>query len=161
VIFIKNLFEPHRVGNLLVKNRIGFPAMVCFHWPDEDGLVTDFNVRHYEAVAAGGQGLIVSESLHVSEEGRMYPKQLGIWSDHHISGLHRITEAVHRRGGLILAQIPHGGLWSDSARILGPTAGMPTKTGRPNLEITTDEIKNIQEKFTEAAKRAVKAGLTH
>jgi 2,4-dienoyl-CoA reductase-like NADH-dependent reductase (Old Yellow Enzyme family) len=155
---MKTLFEPHRVGSLTIKNRIGFAAMVCFFWPDESGLVTDFNVRHYQAAAAGGQGLIVSESLHVSEEGRMYPSQLGIWSDRHIAGLQRITDAVHRSGGVILAQIHHGGLWSDSDRILGPSPGMPTKMGRPNLVLTIDEIHRIQERFVDAAKRAVKAG---
>ena len=159
---MKNLQDTHKIGSRLIKNRIGCPPMVCFHWSDASGIVTDRNVNHYEAIAAGGAGLIIVEALCISPEGRLDPSQLGIWGDRHIAGLQRITRAIHRKGGVALAQIHHGGLWSDSDvepdRILGPSLGMPTKTGRPNQEMSLEEIERIKQCFVDAALRAERAG---
>jgi 2,4-dienoyl-CoA reductase-like NADH-dependent reductase (Old Yellow Enzyme family) len=159
---MKTLHDKHKIGSLEINNRIGCPPMVCFHWYDSSGIVTDRNVNHYEAIAAGGTGLIIVEALCVSPEGKLDPSQLGIWDDRHIAGLQRITNVIHRRGKVALAQIHHGGLWSDSDaepdRILGPSPNMPTKTGRPNLEITSQEIERIKRCFVNAALMAQKAG---
>ena len=36
--------------------------MVCFHWSDDNGYVTDKNLQHYRDIAAGGAGLIIGEA---------------------------------------------------------------------------------------------------
>jgi NADPH2 dehydrogenase len=159
---MKAIHDSFEIKGRRLKNRIGCPPMVCFHWSNTDGVVIDRNVNHYEAIAKGGPGLIIVEALCVSPEGKLDPSQLGIWDDRHISGLRRITRVVKPSKALVLAQIHHAGLWSDSdfepERILGPSAGMPTKTGRPAVGLSLDEIERIKKCFVDAAVRAEKAG---
>ena len=37
-----------------IRNRICVPPMVCYHWTDESGVVSDRHVEHYRAMARGG-----------------------------------------------------------------------------------------------------------
>lgn len=48
------LKERVKIKNIWTKNRIAVPPMVCFHWSDDSGCVTDKNLQHYRDMAAGG-----------------------------------------------------------------------------------------------------------
>ncbi len=74
-----------------------------------DGKATDQHAAYYEARAAGGAGLIITEehSTHPTD----WPYEKLIHGFHHdvIPGYRRITEAVHRHRVPIFAQINHNG----------------------------------------------------
>lgn len=153
--------SPIKIGNKIIKNRITMAPTVKFY-ADDDGLVTDEFVHHYEERAKHGVGLIVVEATCVSKEGRLFPSQLGLWNDDQIAGHKKITEAVHKYGTLIIPQIHHGGLGTHPE--CGPLVS-PTKVKWNNgkcevdaVELSLAEIECIQQQFVEAAVRAQKAG---
>lgn len=154
--------SPIQIGKKICKNRITMAPTVKFY-ADENGMVTEEYVKHYEERAAHNVGLIVVEATCVSPEGRLAPSQLGLWSDEQIEGHRQIAEAVHKYGALVIPQIHYGGLGTHPA--CGPLTS-PTKVhwgqGGPfeadAVELNIEEIKRIQDAFVAAAFRAKTAG---
>lgn len=153
--------SPIRIGSKTIKNRITMAPTVKFYAGD-DGMVTDEFVRHYEERAKYGVGLIVLEATCVAREGRLHPTQLGLWNDEQIEGHKKITDAVHKYGTLIMPQLHYGGLGTHP--VCGPLTS-PSKVMWNNgdkeveaVELSTDEIKTIINRFIEAGVRAQKAG---
>jgi len=153
-----NLFTEYSLKGKIVKNRIVFPPVACFHYAGDDGLVTDRNLIHYRQIAEGGPGIIITEATAVRKDGRLAPFQLGIWSDEHIPGMQQITSLVKASGALSILQIHHAGLLTpetaaDKAR--GPS--MDEKNPRSQA-LTTDEIEETGQAFIDGAFRAQQAG---
>ena len=74
-----------------------------------DGAVTDTLVALHADLARGGVGLIFTGHMFCHARGRYEHRQTGIEDDARIAGLRRLTDAVHRHGGKIFAQIAHAG----------------------------------------------------
>ena len=156
----KQLQDSFYIRNTRIRNRICVPPMVCYHWTDESGMVSDRHVAHYRAMAQGGAGLIIQEATCVTKEGRLADSQLGIWDDAHIDGLRRITQAVHTAGCPIFVQIHHAGIVGIAQQAYCPDAytlrrGGVEKTG---IRMTEEDIRRIQRAFVDAASRAYEAG---
>ena len=103
------LFEPYRIRGLRLWNRFMRSATTSY-WADEEGVVKDAHVRLYRSLARGGVGLIVKGHLYVADNGKAHDGMAGISSDRHIPRLKELTDAVHRHGGHIVAQINHAGV---------------------------------------------------
>lgn len=152
---------PVRIGRKEAKNRVTMAPTVKFV-AGENGMVTDFFVRHYEERAKHGCGLICVEATCITPDGRLAPSQLGLWEDGQIAGHARIAEACHRWGTLVIPQIHHGGMGTHPA--CGPSVGPSDMTRRfgPTESkvrgLTADEIRTIVGQFANAAVRARKAG---
>src|SRR6516165_4806229 len=101
------LFSPLRVGPLALRNRIVFAAHLTNY--AEDGHPTEQHAAYYEARARGGAGLIITEEHSVHPTDWPYEKLIHGFDESVIPGYQRITEAVHRHGTPILAQINHNG----------------------------------------------------
>ena len=114
---------PIQIGNRICKNRITMAPTVKFT-AGEDGIVTDFFVKHYSLRAAHGCGLVCVEATAVSPEGRLFPSQIGLWNDDQIEGHRKIVEACHPYGVLIIPQLHYGGLGThpDCGPLTSPTA---------------------------------------
>lgn len=156
----KRLEDEFYIRNTKIRNRICVPPMVCFNWSDDSGYVTDKNVEHYRGIARGGAGFIIQEATCITKEGRLHNTQLGIWEDDHIEGLKRITEAVHKEGCPIVVQIHHAGIVGINPEALCPDSytlrrGEKEKAGR---KMTLEDIKEIQNAFIDAGRRAYEAG---
>lgn len=126
----------------------------------EDGYVTPGNLEHYKALAKGGPGLIIQEATCINMDGRLSPKQLGIWEDAQIEGLKAIVAAVHAEDCKIFVQIHHAGVTGISESPLCPSPYEYNNFGRTVVgrEMTTEDIKSIQNDFIQAARRAYEAG---
>lgn len=157
---MEKLFAGWKLKKLEIKNRICVPPMVCFKWGDESGAVTDKNVEHYRAIARGGAGLIIQEATCVSKDGRLSMDQLGIWSDEHVSGLKRITEAVHEEKVPIFVQLHHAGIITESGEPVCPSeyTFVHKERKRCGRALTVEEIHGIERDFIEGARRACEAG---
>lgn len=155
-----SLFDPVGIGSVMTRNRICIPPMVLYGISDESGMAKPENAAHYRALARGGAGLIIQEATCVSSEGRLSMDQLGIWSEDHIPGLRRITDAVHQEGCPIFLQIHHAGLVSVGQDTLCPSDYVLStpKGGKHGREMRRDEICRIRDAFVAAAVRAEKAG---
>lgn len=156
---MNSLFSELRIKNHAIKNRLVMPPMVCFGWTDNNGMVTENNIKHYEERAKGGTGLIIVEATCVSKDGRLADTQLGIWCDEQIDGLSKLAEACHKHDSKVIIQIHHAGL-STPAKVRVPAlAPSDFKDEKRNaVEMTVEELKNIQKEFVQAAIRAEKAG---
>lgn len=154
-----NLFSQAVIKGHIIKNRVVMPPMVCFGWSDGSGYVTDNHVKHYEECAKGGTGLIIVEAACIDKDGRLAPSQLGIWSDEYIEGLSRIAAACHKHGAKVLIQIHHAGYSTPDSVSLDHLCPSDYDNGkRHGRAMTIDEIKSVQMEFTNAAKRAERAG---
>ena len=101
------LFSPLRIGPLALRNRIIFAAHLTNY--AEDGHPTEQHAAYYEARARGGAGLIITEEHSVHPTDWPYEKLIHGFDETVIPGYQRITEAVHRHGTPIFAQINHNG----------------------------------------------------
>ncbi len=161
---MNDLFSPIKIKNTIIKNRIVMPPMVCFGFGEDDGLVTEKHLRHYEARAKGGAGLIIIEATCIDKKGRLSNDQLGLWSDEHIPGFSRLAAICHQYGAKVLVQIHHAGMVARKNITSTPLAPSIYRGKMMNDEISAralklTEIHDLQSKYVASALRAQKAGL--
>lgn len=153
------LFEPLTIKNVTLKNRIVMSSMHMYYNPKLDGKVTDWFLVHYGSRAAGQVGLIMTQGIPVSLEGRYVPETLGIWSDDHIEGLTRLTECVHEYGSKIGIQLGNSGRKSSIDGPIYAPSPIPFTEGRKvPVEMTREKIKETVAAFRAAARRSRLAG---
>lgn len=103
------LFEPWRIGNCEIPNRIALPPMLM-EVAELDGTAGDRAVEYYTERARGGAGLIETEVTRISDwSGCTGPRQLSVTSDRCIPGLTRLADSVHKEGAKIFVQLHHPG----------------------------------------------------
>jgi 2,4-dienoyl-CoA reductase-like NADH-dependent reductase (Old Yellow Enzyme family)/thioredoxin reductase len=155
-----NLFSSFRIGSLELPNRITMPAMYSASGT-ATGMVTDRQVNYYQARAAAGVGLIVTELIGIDPYGFTNRFMLRIDHDRFLPGLTRLTAAIHEAGGRIAAQICHQGrmvasTFSQRTPVApSPVAFAMSETPRA---LRRDEIPAIVDSFARAAMRAQQAG---
>jgi 2,4-dienoyl-CoA reductase-like NADH-dependent reductase (Old Yellow Enzyme family)/thioredoxin reductase len=155
----ERLFEPFKIGPVVVPNRIVMPPMVV-GYAGPRGEVTEQLLAYYEARARGGAGLVIVEASYIREDGKLVYGQLGIYSDELIPGLARLADVIKAHGSAAAIQIVHGGIQAKAPQPVGPSAIArrmipPAKTPR---ELTTEEVEQLVEDFAKAALRAKNAG---
>lgn len=170
------LLKPLRLKHLTLRNRI-VKAPYSSTGADSRGYVLPAGRDHYEAIAEGGIGLFITESVAVDPLGVSGTPRMAIWDDSFIPGQAQLAATVHRYGTPILMQIHHAGPsystgrlghWSISdetverlqplsASTLGPDQ-LPGPRRTPPRGLTVEEIDALVEKFTLAAERAAAAG---
>jgi 2,4-dienoyl-CoA reductase-like NADH-dependent reductase (Old Yellow Enzyme family)/thioredoxin reductase len=158
---LKNLFSPMKIGNLEIANRLVVSAMVTLYCND-DGTVTEKYIAYHEAKAKGGWGLIITEDYAIDPQGRGFPKLAGLWEDAQIESHAELTRRVHQYNSKIFAQIYHAGRQTNP-RVIGGQPWAPSPIPSPATrtiphEMTTDEIREMVEKFGDCALRIKKAG---
>ncbi|MBR1455721.1 MAG: NADH:flavin oxidoreductase [Oscillospiraceae bacterium] len=156
------LYEPIRIGRIELKNRLVMPPMQSN--TSRRGHVTDALLQHYrERALHAAPGLIVTEHCCVTEAGRADKGQLSIAEDALIEEHRLLTETVHEAGSRIIAQLNHGGSGAepfDGGELVSASAvpNLRKKLGRTPRPLTVEEILALEERYAEAAVRAVKAG---
>ena len=99
---------PVRIGGLQLRNRL-VRAATSETMATADGEVTGELIRFYTELAKGGAGLLITGHAYVDPRGQCSPRQIGVYADHLVPGLRRLTGAVHAHGGLIFAELSHAG----------------------------------------------------
>jgi N-ethylmaleimide reductase len=163
------LYSPFRLGNLELSNRLVMAPMTRSR--ALDGNVPNSLAATYYAQRASA-GLIITEASQVSPQGVGYIRTPGIHSAEQVAGWTTVTDAVHRAGGKIFAQLWHVGRVShpdfhDGALPVAPSA-LPvegeafTTRGRTKLvtprALETREIPGIVAQFRQGAENAKAAG---
>ncbi|MGE0736944.1 MAG: bifunctional salicylyl-CoA 5-hydroxylase/oxidoreductase [Alphaproteobacteria bacterium] len=102
------MFTPFRIGQMVVKNRVVVSPMDMYC--AEDGTVGDFHFVHFGALAHGGAGLIFSEMVCVSADGRITPGCGGLYKPAHVAAWKRVIDYVHANSDAKFAiQLGHAG----------------------------------------------------
>ena len=169
-----DLFSPYRLKGVTLRNRIAMSPMTMYR--SVDGLMNDYHVMLMGSRAAGGFGLVFSEQLAITPDGRTGTHCAGIYDDSQIEGLSRMTSMVKALGAVPAAQLGHTGRkgsemkpWDgklqispehpDGWQVRGPSPIM--YGGRytfPVHELTVDEIREIHRAYARAAQRALNSG---
>ncbi|QMU97781.1 NADH:flavin oxidoreductase/NADH oxidase [Microbacterium esteraromaticum] len=167
------LFTPLTLRSLTLPNRLWVSPMCMYS--AVDGVPQSWHRTHLSQFASGGAGLIMAEATGVVPEGRISPRDTGIWNAEQQHEWARIVTEVHDRGGLIGIQLAHAGrmasTWWPWAELRGsvPPAdgGWPTVApsaiafddyyAEPSA-LDADGIERVVSAFADAARRAVDAG---
>lgn len=67
------LFEPIRINEIWVRNRIVMPPMAT-NLASHTGEATDALIKYYAERARGGAGLVIVEASYVHRLGRGFPR---------------------------------------------------------------------------------------
>ena len=97
------LFEPARIGDIEVANRVVMAPLTRSRADEPAGDIpgSPMNVEYYRQ--RSNAGLIISEGTQVSPVGKGYMATPGIYSDAQVEGWKPITQAVHEAGSKIVA----------------------------------------------------------
>lgn len=158
---LKRVFEPGKIGNMTLPNRLVVSAMSS-HMGNADGTPNETVNVYLVSKVKGGWGLIFTEDLGITEDAGSDPIVGSLWNDTQIPAWSETVRQVHEAGGLIGAQIYHAGrqraLNSYPSHPVGPSAiKEPTEPYVPRA-LTVEEIHNIVTAFAECAARAKKCG---
>jgi 2,4-dienoyl-CoA reductase-like NADH-dependent reductase (Old Yellow Enzyme family) len=154
-----SFMRPGAIGNLTLKNRL-VRAATSETMATDDGAATDALIKLYADLASGGAGLIITGHIYVEPRGQYEPRQLGLDREDQIAPLKRVTDAVHRREGVIFAELSHAGSQSLLPQIepLSPSIVPNAISARPPAEMTEADIRKVIGDFGTAAARARRAG---
>jgi len=157
------LFSPQKLGSHTLKNRICMSAHADSL--GEQGLPTERAVRYYEARARGGAGLLMcfgSASVHPGSSARVW-NGVELFDDRVIPYLSTFSDAIHRHGVPVVAQITHKGRrghseGNDFRPLVGPSpVREPNHRETPHV-IDQGTIAEIVRAFADAAFRLKQGG---
>lgn len=168
------LFTPYRLRDVELPNRVVMAPMLTY-MADKDGLAGDRHLVHYGARALGGTGLIMTEMLAVSAEGRATIACPGLWDDAQVARWHAINAFIHANSdSRTCAQIGHAGArgacrapeggrgydvpLDDPWPILSASARPWKPGGLIPREASLEDLARIRDDFVAAARRAYDAG---
>ncbi|WP_421379424.1 NADPH dehydrogenase NamA [Bacillus salacetis] len=153
------LFEPYKIKDITLKNRIVMAPMCMYSSHNEDGKVENWHRTHYTSRAVGGVGLIIQEATAVTPQGRISPQDLGIWSDDHIDGLSELVSLMKEQGAHAGIQLAHAGRKAVlEGDIIAPSAIPFNEKMKTPQEMSQKDITETIQAFKKGAERAKKAG---
>jgi 2,4-dienoyl-CoA reductase-like NADH-dependent reductase (Old Yellow Enzyme family) len=103
-----NLFSPFTLKNIPLKNRLIRSATaerIAFNNKTEYEQLLDF----YNNLVAGEIGAIITGHIAVHPSGRLYQAMPTLFSTYHIECWQKIVSNLHQSGGILIAQLNHGG----------------------------------------------------
>ena len=87
------MFAPFALRDMNLANRVVVSPMAMYS--AQDGTPGDFHLVHYGERAKGGAGLLYTEMICVSPEGRITPGCAGLYAPEHVEAWRRIVDFVH------------------------------------------------------------------
>lgn len=168
-----HVFSPITIRGVEFKNRIEM-APTSPKFATEKGFLTQKHIDYFRAVGRGGAAIITLGNCSVDvAHAQDEPRQVGLDSDDYLIGIGRLADMCDRYGALGSLEINHAGLDAnyDYNRVpaIGPSSQMMPKElmraaagGREPvraLEMTIDQIHEVQQMYIDAAYRCKAAGL--
>jgi anthraniloyl-CoA monooxygenase len=166
------MFQPFRLGPLELRNRVVVSAMDMYR--AVDGVAGEFHLVHLGGKALGGAGLVMTEMVCVSPEGRITLGCTGLYTPEQEAAWRRIVDVVHAESDArIGVQLGHSGrkgstklMWEGMDEPL-PQGGWPVVGPSPlpyspaspvPRELSVAELAEIRDQFVRAARAAARAG---
>jgi N-ethylmaleimide reductase len=164
-----SLFDPIELGAIKAPNRI-FMAPMTRARGTRSHIPTPIMVDYYAQRASAG--LIISEAIGINQLGLGWPYATGLWLPEQIAGWRKVTDAVHEKGGRMIAQLWQMGRVVHSSFLEGGQAVSASATTAPSQAhtydgkmpyeearaLSADEIAEIVQHFRDGAKNAMEAG---
>jgi anthraniloyl-CoA monooxygenase len=166
------MFQPFRLGGLELANRVIVSPMDMYS--ARDGMPGDFHLVHLGGKALGGAGLVMTEMVCVSPEGRITPGCTGLYTAEHEDAWRRIVDFVHAEtDAKIGLQLGHSGrkgstrlMWegidqplpSGNWEVCGPSAIPYSPANQTPRELTVSDLAAIRDQFVASARAGARAG---
>ncbi len=165
------LFTPFTLRGLSLSNRIVVAPMDMYS--AVGGVPNDFHLVHLGARALGGAGLLMTEMVCVSAEGRISPGCTGMYTEEHQRAWQRIVTFVHEWSrAKVCFQLGHSGR-KGSTRIMWQGMDEPLQYGNWPLiapspipwqagnqvprEMTREDMDRVRAEFVRATVMAADA----
>jgi 2,4-dienoyl-CoA reductase-like NADH-dependent reductase (Old Yellow Enzyme family) len=160
---LDSLFTPLKLGGLLLRNRFVMPGMQRGFM--NDGAPTPKMVEYMRRCAAGGVGLIISESTSPDHPSAYWQPIMGRLEAATLAAWRAVIEAVHSEGAGFLLQIWHPGAMRKVAEG-HPLASFPAwspsgliQAGRPHGHaMTRQDLQELKLSYVVAAQQARSLG---
>ncbi|MER6051595.1 bifunctional salicylyl-CoA 5-hydroxylase/oxidoreductase [Streptomyces sp. NPDC001793] len=168
------MFTPFRLRGLTLRNRVVVSPMDMYS--AVDGTPGDFHLVHLGSRALGGAGLVMTEMVCVSPEGRITPACSGLYAPEHERAWRRVADFVHAQapGTALGVQLGHSGRKGSTRRmwegidqplpdgnwpLVAPSA-LPYRPGvnQTPQALTATELAAVREQFAASAASAARAG---
>ncbi|MBV9889354.1 MAG: NADH:flavin oxidoreductase/NADH oxidase [Rhizobacter sp.] len=172
---MSSLFQPFRIGELALANRIVIAPM-C-QYSASEGSAGDWHLIHLGHLALSGAAMLILEATAVSPEGRITAGDLGLYSDANEAALARVLAAVRANAPIAIGmQLAHAGRkgssrapWDGGAQVpIGGPGGwrtvapspLPHAAGeQPPAALDAAGLRKIRDDFAVAARRAARLGI--
>ncbi|RLP76088.1 NADH:flavin oxidoreductase/NADH oxidase [Mycetocola tolaasinivorans] len=168
-------FSPLTLRSVTARNRIWIAPMCQYAVERQDGVPTAWHAVHLGQFAIGGAGIVMAEATAVSPEGRITPRDTGIWNDQQAAAWAPIAAFITSQGAVPAIQLAHAGRkastqppWSTDKTGTVPVAEGGWETLAPSAiaftgydaptEMSLAQIAAVVRDFGAAARRAVDAG---
>lgn len=167
------MFTPFRLRGVTLRNRVVVSPMDMYS--AVEGVPGDFHLVHLGARALGGAGLVMTEMVCVSAEGRITPGCAGLYTQRQADAWRRIVGFAHAQapGTAVGVQLGHSGR-KGATKLMWEGIDEPLEEGawplvaaspipyRPDSqvprELTRAQLTDIREQFAAAAWRAARCG---
>ncbi len=163
------LFDPIRIGAIDAPNRILMAPLTRARATAEH-VPTPIMAEYYTQRASAG--LIISEATGISRQGLGWPYAPGLWTGEQVRAWRPVTDAVHRAGGRIVAQLWHMGRIVHPSFLGGDKPVSASATTAPGQAHTyagkqdyaearplgLDEIPGLLDDYRQATRNALEAG---
>ena len=157
------LFEPYKIKNTLLKNRIAMAPMTRNQSPG--GIPTNDVVSYYKRRAEAEVGLIITEGVEVSHKASSaYPNVPRLDSKKARDGWKRVVGGIKEHDGAVIAQLWHCGGFRKLGMAPNPEVPGHTASGlvRPGKRVahamSSDDIKETIDAFASDAKYCEEIG---
>jgi 2,4-dienoyl-CoA reductase-like NADH-dependent reductase (Old Yellow Enzyme family) len=169
------LFQPLKIAQLELENRIVIAPM-C-QYSATGGSAGDWHLIHLGHLALSGAALMIIEATAVTEDGRITPADLGLYSDANEAALARVLAAVRAQSGIRIGmQLAHAGRkassrapWDGGQQIASADDGgwvavapsaVPHSAGEePPHALDAAGLARVRDAFALAAVRAARLGI--
>lgn len=143
-------------------------------YSSEEGVPTQWHLVHLGSRAVGGAALVMVEATAVSPEGRISPRDSGIWSGKQAEAFKPITHFIALQNCVPGIQLAHAGRkastdtpWRGGRALAAPEGGWPPLGPSPLAfsesspvprQMSIKDIGQVTDQFVAAAGRCLEAG---
>lgn len=166
------MFTPVKLRGMTVENMVVLSPVGLF--AAEEGTPTDSHLDQCLMRAEGGAGLVMTELVAISPEGRITPRDTGMYTEGHAAAWKRIVDAVHTGSSAKIAiRLMHAGRrgstrsrWEGLDRPL-TEGGWPLVSASPIAyspearvprEMDHADMERVRDEFVQATRRSDEAG---
>ena len=166
------MFLPFQLREMRLANRVVVSPMATYS--ARDGMPNDFHLVHLGARALGGAGLVFTEMVCVTPQGRITPGCAGLWSAEQMAGWARIVDFVHAQSDAkFCLQLGHSGpkgstqlgwqemdapLADGNWEVIAPSPVPWSPRNQIPRPMTQDDMEAVRDAFVTATRYGAEAG---
>lgn len=153
-----SMYSSFQIGKLTIPNRLAASAM--FEYGAENGRISPKIVEHYETLAKGGAGLIITGMQGVRAKACNAPVMVHTEYETYVQDMQKLAAIVHKEGAKLFVQLQHCGAKTGKAEGYDRFSVSDVQMGDDCLyhEATKEELQKLVTDYARSAVRCRQAG---